>query len=125
MFLPVVHYAKQHDILCLQVNIDLYCIQSLTDMYNIFFSISVNNFLFLPYTCDTIVSWVMFLIFFPTIPLCQHCYWPIIGFYLCFKLLIDFSEDWYKNIISNCIWLSLHLRTTGLFIHMALCFSLH
>lgn len=39
------------------------------------------------------------LIFFPTGPLCRCL--PIISFYLCFKLLLVFSEDQYKNITSN------------------------
>lgn len=103
MFQPVVNYAKQYDIVCLQINVELYCTQSLTDRYdNFFFSISVNNFLFLPYACDVIVSQVIFLdIFFPTGPFCQCCCLPIISFYLCFKLLLAFSEGQYKNITSN------------------------
>lgn len=51
------------------------CTRCQTDTWLFLFSISVNNFLFLPHVCETVVSWVIFLslYFSPIVQLCQHC----------------------------------------------------
>lgn len=68
----------------------------------LFFSISVNNFLFLTYACERGVPWVIFLgLFSPTDHVCKHYYLSLLIFLSLLQAPLSFFWGPVKKITSN------------------------